>query len=83
MKKLSQIDSIKNNYSGRLTGFFGQMNGDKLRSVVGTIDQTFAGKYLYKSIEEKAANLLYLVIKDHPFVDGNKRIGSMLFVYLS
>ncbi|MFA6007719.1 MAG: Fic family protein, partial [Candidatus Shapirobacteria bacterium] len=37
--------------------------------------------YLYKSIEEKAANLLYLVIKDHPFIDGNKRIGSMLFVY--
>jgi len=50
-KTISLIDSIKNNYSGRLTGFFGQMNGDKLRSVVGTIDQTFAGKYLYKSIE--------------------------------
>ncbi|MBI2465059.1 virulence protein RhuM/Fic/DOC family protein [Candidatus Shapirobacteria bacterium] len=75
------IESIKRNYEGKLTEFFGQMNGDKLKSVIGTIDQTFGGKYLYKSIEEKAANLLYLVIKDHPFIDGNKRIGSMLFVY--
>lgn len=80
-KAISFIESIKQNYGGRLTSFFGQMNGDKLKSVIGTIDQTFDGKYLYKSVEEKAANLLYLVIKDHPFVDGNKRLGSMLFVY--
>ena len=78
---ISFIESIIQNYRGRLTEFFGQTNGDKLKSVIGTIDQTFGGKYLYKSVEEKAANLLYLVIKDHPFIDGNKRIGSMLFVY--
>jgi len=60
---------------------FGQEMGHKLESIVGAINQTFDGKDLYESIEEKAANLLYLVIKDHPFTDGNKRIGSMLFIY--
>ena len=48
---------------------------------MGAIYQTFDKKELYPSIEEKAAHLLYFVIKDHPFVDGNKRIGSFLFVY--
>jgi len=43
--------------------------------------QTFDKKELYPSIEEKAAHLLYFIIKDHPFIDGNKRIGSFLFVY--
>src|SRR3990167_9875007 len=49
--------------------------------IIGTIYQTFDGKELYNSIEEKSANLLYLSIKDHPFADGNKRIASVLFVY--
>ncbi len=75
------IDKIKSNYSKKLSKFFGIENSKKLEGIVGGINQTFDGKYLYKSIEEKAANLLYLVIKDHPFVDGNKRIGSTLFVY--
>ena len=44
------------------------------------IRQTFDGKELYPSIEEKAAHLLYFVIKDHPFIDGNKRIGAFLFI---
>lgn len=48
---------------------------------MGNIYQTFGGKELYSSLEEKAAHLLYFVIKDHPFVDGNKRIASFLFVY--
>lgn len=60
---------------------FGTEVSHKLDSVIGSISQTFDGKDLYPSVEEKAANLLYLVIKDHPFTDGNKRIGSMLFVY--
>ena len=60
---------------------FGAENGTKLQGLIGAINQTFDGKYLYPSIEEKAANLLYFVIKDHPFVDGNKRIGSTLFIY--
>ena len=61
--------------------FFGQENADKLKGLMGAIYQTFDKKELYPSIEEKAANLLYFVIKDHPFIDGNKRIGSFLFVY--
>lgn len=61
--------------------FFGQENGEKLKGLMGAIYQTFDKKELYPSIEEKAAHLLYFVIKDHPFVDGNKRIASFLFVY--
>lgn len=60
---------------------FGVENSTKLQGLIGAINQTFDGKDLYPSIEEKAANLLYFVIKDHPFVDGNKRIGSTLFIY--
>ena len=61
--------------------FFGQENGEKLKGLMGAIYQTFDKKELYPSIEEKASHLLYFIIKDHPFVDGNKRIGSFLFVY--
>ena len=43
--------------------------------------QTFGRKDVYPSIEEKAANLLYFLIKDHPFVDGNKRVGAALFLW--
>jgi len=60
---------------------FGQENDKKLQGILGNIYQTFNGKKLYPSLEEKAAHLLYFIIKDHPFVDGNKRIGSFLFVY--
>ena len=51
-----------------------------LEGILGNLDQTFGGKDLYPSVEEKAAHLLYFVIKDHPFSDGNKRIGSFLFL---
>ena len=60
---------------------FGQEPGDKLKSILGNIYQTFGKKELYSSLEEKAAHFLYFMIKDHPFIDGNKRIGSFLFVY--
>ncbi len=50
------------------------------KSALNTIYQTFDGKELYPSFEEKAANLLYLIIKNHPFIDGNKRIGALLFL---
>jgi death-on-curing family protein len=59
---------------------FGQEVGGKFQAVLGSIGQTFGGKALYSSIEEKAAHLLYFCIKDHPFADGNKRIGSLLFL---
>ncbi len=51
-----------------------------LQGILGNLYQTFDGDELYTSIEEKAAHLLYFVIKDHPFVDGNKRIGAFLFI---
>jgi len=75
------IEGIKINYKGKLSDIFGQENGHGLKSIIGAINQTFDGNYLYRSVEEQAANLLYLIIKDHPFVDGNKRVGSTLFVY--
>jgi death-on-curing family protein len=60
---------------------FGKEVNNKFKSIIGALYQTFNKKELYPTIEEKAANLLYLTIKDHPFVDGNKRIASFLFVY--
>jgi len=59
---------------------FGQEVGGKFQGVLGSIGQTFGGKDLYPSVEEKAAHLFYFCIKDHPFADGNKRIGSLLFL---
>ncbi|MDZ7611679.1 MAG: RhuM family protein [Candidatus Moranbacteria bacterium] len=61
--------------------FFGKESGKKLEAVIKGIYQTFSKKELYPSIEKKASHLLYLIIKDHPFIDGNKRIASFLFVY--
>jgi len=61
--------------------FFGQEYRGKFESVVKNLYQTFGKKELYKTLEEKAAHLLYLTVKDHPFVDGNKRIAAFLFVY--
>jgi prophage maintenance system killer protein len=52
-----------------------------LKGILGSIEQTFGGSELYPGVEEKAANLLYFLIKDHPFVDGNKRIASLMFVW--
>jgi prophage maintenance system killer protein len=65
---------------GEATGIFGLERGEGLAGILGAIQQTFGGQELYASLEEKAANLLYFVIKDHPFTDGNKRIGSFLFL---
>jgi len=61
--------------------FFGQENGEKLEGLMGSVYQTFDKKELYPSTEEKAAHFLYFIVKDHPFVDGNKRIGSFIFIY--
>jgi len=51
-----------------------------LESALLSIFQSIAGQEIYPNIESKAANLLYLIIKNHPFVDGNKRIGSFMFL---
>jgi len=59
---------------------FGNQRGEALEGILASIEQTMFGESLYRSREEKAANLLYLLVKDHPFSDGNKRIGSLLFM---
>ena len=59
---------------------FGKERGGVFEGSLVAIFQSFDGKELYPSIPEKAANLLYFVIKDHPFYDGNKRIGALLFI---
>jgi death-on-curing family protein len=63
------------------SGLFGNERDRGFESLLNSVIQTFAGEYLYKSIEEQAAHLLYFVIKNHPFTDGNKRIGAFLFVW--
>lgn len=65
---------------GEATPLFGAERGEALAGILGSIEQTMFGEPLYKSREERAAHLLYFVIKDHPFSDGNKRIGSFLFL---
>ena len=65
----------------KLGGLFGNEKDDSFKSSLETIYQTFGGKELYPSIEEKAANLLYFIVKNHSFSDGNKRIAAALFVW--
>ena len=62
-------------------GLFGREKDESFKSSIGAIYQTYGGRELYPSIEEKAAHLLYFVIKNHSFVDGNKRIAAFLFVW--
>jgi len=64
-----------------LGGLFGNEKDDSFKSSLNTIYQTFDGKELYPSIEEKAANLLYFIVKNHSFTDGNKRIAAAIFVW--
>ena len=65
---------------GEAGSLFGQERGDALAGILGAIEQTFGGEPLYPSVQARAAHLLYFVIKDHPFGDGNKRIGTLLFL---
>ena len=60
---------------------FGNEKDDSFRSSIGAIYQTFGGQEVYPSLEEKAANLLYFLTKNHSFSDGNKRIAATLFLY--
>ena len=75
---LDIISTLKKNIKGN--ELFGKPRGKAFVSSLGAITQTYDGKDVYPTIAEKAANLLYLIIKDHPFYDGNKRIGALLFV---
>ena len=63
------------------SSLFAVERGKGLESIIGNIYQSFGGQDVYKSIEEKAANFLYLIVKNHVFTDGNKRIAATLFIY--
>ena len=76
IEKLKQ-DLISKNEA---TNLFGMEREDSFKGIIRNIYQTFGGADLLPTIEEKAANLFYYIVKDHPFVDGNKRIGAFLFV---
>lgn len=72
------IDSMK---FGDESALFGNEKDDSFKGSIGNIYQTFAGNDLYSTLEEKAANLLYLITKNHSFSDGNKRIAATMFLY--
>lgn len=73
------INALKEKFGG--SQWFANEKDDSFKSSIGQIYQTFGGKDLYPSVEEKAAMLLYLVVKNHSFSDGNKRIAAMLFLW--
>lgn len=66
---------------GENSSLFGKEKDDSFKGSIGAIYQSFAGKELYPTLEEKAANLLYFVTKNHSFFDGNKRIAATMFLY--
>ena len=75
---IQMIDELRKRVKGGV--LFGKVRGGAFTSALSAVVQTFDGEDMYKTVAEKAANLLYLVIKDHPFYDGNKRIGALLFI---
>jgi death-on-curing family protein len=80
---ISVINELKKQLIAKkeATDLFGNQKDEGFKSTLKAIVQTFDGRYLYPSIEEQAAHLLYFVIKNHSFSDGNKRIGAFLFVW--
>lgn len=66
---------------GGESALFGKEKDDSFKGSIGNIYQSFGGQELYPTIEEKAANLLYYVTKNHSFIDGNKRIAATMFLY--
>lgn len=75
------IDIINKLRFNEESSLFAVERNNGLDSIIGNIYQTFDGKDVYRSIEEKSANFLYLIVKNHVFVDGNKRIAATLFIY--
>lgn len=80
---LAGIAALKTDLMGRgeASELFGNQKDDSFAGILGNILQSFGGEFLYPSIEEQGAHLLYFVIKNHPFSDGNKRIGAFLFIW--
>ena len=79
---LMAVDELKRELmkKGEASNIFGVQKTDEFEGIIKNIYQTFGGRDLLASPQEKAANLIYYIIKDHPFSDGNKRIGSFIFI---
>lgn len=75
------VEVIKTMRFGSESELFGREKDDSFKGSIGNIYQSFAGQEIYDSLEEKAANLLYFVTKNHSFYDGNKRIAATMFLY--
>ena len=73
------IDSLKTNFDSNI---FALERNFGLKSIINNIYQTYGGEDVYKSVEEKCANFFYMIIKNHVFIDGNKRIAATLFIYI-
>lgn len=73
------IRLLKEKFGG--SSLFGNEKDESFKSSISTIYQSFGGEELYPTVEEKAANLLYFVVKNHSFTDGNKRIAAYIFVW--
>ncbi|WP_209331641.1 virulence protein RhuM/Fic/DOC family protein [Lunatimonas salinarum] len=73
------VDELKKRFGG--SSLFGNEKDQSFKGSISAIDQTFDGIDLYRSLEEKAAHLLYFVVKNHSFSDGNKRIAAWLFIW--
>jgi death-on-curing family protein len=80
---ISAIAELKKQLIARkeASNLFGNEKDESFKSSLQSVVQTFGGQYVYPSIEEQAAHLLYFVIKNHSFTDGNKRIGAFLFIW--
>lgn len=76
---IQAIKDLKDRFGG--SALFGNEKDDSFKGSIGTIYQSFGGVEFYPTIEDKAANLLYFVVKNHSFSDGNKRIAAYLFVW--
>ena len=84
LELIAAIQSLKSEHvrKGEATEIFAQerKNGN-VEGIIGNVMQSFAGQDVYKTVEEKAAHLLYFMVKNHPFVDGNKRSGAFTFIW--
>ena len=80
---IAAIEQLKKKLiaEGEASDLFGRQREEAFSGILNSVVQTFGGEYFYPSIEEQAAHVLYFVIKNHPFADGNKRIGAFLFVW--
>ena len=75
------IEVIKKLKFNEKSNLFALERNRGLEGIIGNIYQTYDGKDVYFSVEEKASNFLYMVVKNHVFIDGNKRIAATLFIY--